>query len=245
MNKKYSFKDFTHQSFKDVTDLVPGTVIVGTCFYQENHPDSHIFPETMTGVTFLRCNLDNVFIPPGNIVGAIQGVESTQKRIKVQNDNDDWILDNKLSPVEPMNKKQRIVEGRSIDPKDIPAKHFKKEEMTKAEFEDYFITKSKKHQWFKGAPAIIESVTSETTAELQEQNLPDVRLFDAAPEIVGRKTKPWKSLKRVEQAVDGKFIPIWQEQLTTIFISVKGMVTCYKVRGEAWLYAGQEAEEVR
>jgi hypothetical protein len=46
-------------------DIPPGTIIVGACFSCET-PDSVIFPDKMRGVRFLRCNLDNVLIPPGN-----------------------------------------------------------------------------------------------------------------------------------------------------------------------------------
>ena len=250
-NEKYSFKDFTHQSFRDVTDLIPGMVIVGSCFYQENKPDSHIFPETMTGVTFLRCNLDNIFIPPGNTVGAIQGVESTQKRIKVQNDGYDWLLDEKHKPIEPYDKKALLkfpeqAAGRILDPKDLPAKHYREEEMTKAEFDDHFVNGKKKHQWFKAVPEILEATTTETTAELLKRNLADARLFDQEPQVDKEfQRNGGKYLVRVDQDVKGNFIPIFREDKRSTFVQVKGAVTRYKIRGEAYLYVGQESEEVR
>ncbi len=99
-NKKYncsdefSFKDFTGRSNLEVLGI-----IYGSCFSQEI-PDSRIFPDTMTGVTFIKCNLDNVFIPNGNTV-----IDCSQRRFKVQNDLNDWITDDKGVPTEPINAK--------------------------------------------------------------------------------------------------------------------------------------------
>ena len=62
----YSHKDFTGQCLIERTDL-NGQTITGSCFSHEV-PDTHIFPDDMTGVTFINCNLDNCFIPDGNIV---------------------------------------------------------------------------------------------------------------------------------------------------------------------------------
>ena len=62
----YSHKDFTGRNLHDAYDI-NGQIVTGSCFSQEQI-DSHIFPETMTGVTFINCNLDNCFIPAGNIV---------------------------------------------------------------------------------------------------------------------------------------------------------------------------------
>ena len=70
----------------------------------------------MTGVIFKGCNLDNVIVPLGNTI-----IDSCHRQIDVQNDWDDWILDDiTLQPMEPMNKAERIKAGLSIDPKDIP-----------------------------------------------------------------------------------------------------------------------------
>ena len=116
INEKYSYKDFMHKSFRDVSaQEFNGTVIVGSCFYQEGKPNTAIFPNGMVGVTFRNCNLDNVYIPAGNTVEG-----GTHKKIRVMNDLDDWILDKDLKPVEPINKEQRLEAGISIDPKDIP-----------------------------------------------------------------------------------------------------------------------------
>ena len=68
-NEKYSYKDFTGKKFLDIDPAeFSGTTIIGSCFYQEGTPDTEVFPE-IKDVEFLRCNLDNVFIPTENTVG--------------------------------------------------------------------------------------------------------------------------------------------------------------------------------
>lgn len=121
-NEKYSFKDFMGHSFKDKKPKeFNDTELIGSCFYQECVYDDpmvlkDIFPDGMKGVTFRRCNLDNVYIPAGNTVEP----DCTHKKIKIQNDLEDWILDTTLKPVEPMSKNDFIRLGISIAPKDIP-----------------------------------------------------------------------------------------------------------------------------
>jgi hypothetical protein len=133
-NEKYSFKDFTDQSFKDhkAADF-NNTTIVGSCFHQnvvgEEDVLHDIFPDGMTGVHFVRCNLDNVLIPPGNTMDTEGWDMCTNKRIKIQNDGFSWILDNDNKPVEPMDKEQLLNKGMSIDPEDIPAQKLSPEEV--------------------------------------------------------------------------------------------------------------------
>ena len=117
VNEKYSYKDFmdkdlTRESASDFNN----SEIIGSCFYQQIAPETQVFPSGITGVKFSKCNLDNVLIPPGN---TIEG--GCHRKIKVQNDLEDWFLDNSLKPVEPMSKKKFIELGISTDPKDIPA----------------------------------------------------------------------------------------------------------------------------
>lgn len=110
-NPEYSFKDFTGQKIS----IPDGSVVYGSCFSQEI-PDNHIFSEDMKGVTFVKCNLDNVFIPEGNTV-----THSTQRRFKVQNDLNDWEIDENNEPVRPIDF--HIYEKRGLEvPKveDIP-----------------------------------------------------------------------------------------------------------------------------
>lgn len=110
----YSFKDFTGHDLT-LEDIPSGTVIEGSCFSREQ-PDSLVFPNKMTGVTFIDCNLDNCFIPPGN---AIKG--GSQKRFESQNDNHDWELDLSNTPIRPVNYITFQKKNLPLpDPKDIP-----------------------------------------------------------------------------------------------------------------------------
>ena len=115
INEKYSYKDFTHKTF---TSTKPeewnDTEVVGSCFYNET-PKTNVFPDGIKGVKFVRCNLDNVVIPKDC---TMEG--GTNKLIKVQNDLNDWVLDENLDPVEPLNKARYVKLGISYDPADLP-----------------------------------------------------------------------------------------------------------------------------
>lgn len=132
INLKYSYKDFTHQNF---TEIDPSefndSEIVGSCFYQESPYDAdaqgnsprtslvNVFPLLMNDVTFLRCNLDNCKIPgePGrNTVGE----RSSNRKIRVMNDLEDWVLGNDHKPTEPIDRAKFERKGWSIDPADLP-----------------------------------------------------------------------------------------------------------------------------
>lgn len=87
--------------------------IVGACFSQEN-PDTHVFRESLTGVTFINCNLDNVYIPSGNTV-----IDCSQRRFKCQVDGYDWIVDENNNPVTPLALEYHISNGLNTDPSKI------------------------------------------------------------------------------------------------------------------------------
>ncbi len=116
LNEKYSYKDYMNKELSEekASDF-NDTEIIGSCFYQEGDPDQEIFPVGITGVNFIRCNLDNVKLPAGCTVFG-----GTNKKIKIQNDLSDWILDKDGNPTEPIDKKDREEAGISCDPKDIP-----------------------------------------------------------------------------------------------------------------------------
>ena len=68
VSDKFSFKDFTNKkllSFYEKEDFPPGLIIYRSQFYHEK-PDQVTFPYGMYGVTFIDCNLNNVFLPTGN-----------------------------------------------------------------------------------------------------------------------------------------------------------------------------------
>lgn len=130
INEKYSYKAFPYYgvSFKDrPASEFNNTTIRGTMFYQAWREGEEvvkdIFPDGMKGVVFERCNLDNVYIPDGNILRDDPPHFNTHLKIQMQNDREDWILDDDLKPVKPMDKEQRLKAGIiSIDPKNIPKK---------------------------------------------------------------------------------------------------------------------------
>jgi len=114
-NEKFSHKDFMH---KILTDTDPkdwdDTEVVGSCFYNET-PRTKVFPDGIKNVKFIGCNLDNIVIPETCTME-----KCTNKLIQVQSDLNDWILDEDLKPVEPLNKARYIKLGVSYDPKDLP-----------------------------------------------------------------------------------------------------------------------------
>lgn len=122
VNEKYSYKDFMDKSFKEAkASEFNNSTIVGTCFYQnwkEGDKDivKDIFPDDLVNVEFEKCNLDNVKIK----LGMTADDTNTKKKIQVQNDLEDWILDKDLKPVEPIEKNMFLELQISVDPKDIP-----------------------------------------------------------------------------------------------------------------------------
>lgn len=128
-HRKYSFEDFTNQKFFDMTDL-NGSVIVGSCFYQDPNsqdadPRVKVFPDDMRGVTFIECNLDNVYIPPGNTVDPL----CSCRRIKRQNDGESWILNEDLEPIEPLRKERLAAVGGNVVPRKISRRAMSKEQL--------------------------------------------------------------------------------------------------------------------
>ena len=121
MNKKYSYKDFTGLDFSKVdAKEFDNTEIIGTCFSQLE-PMTKIFPTGMTGVSFVKCNLDNVDIPAGNTMDAC-----CNRQWKEQNDLELWVVDVALQPVEPLSKEMYQDLNISLDPADIPNKKMDK-----------------------------------------------------------------------------------------------------------------------
>ncbi len=116
-DEEFSFKFFSNYSFALNEIDLSGKTIYSSVFSTEIL-DFEPFHKDMKDVTFVNCSLDNVVIPNGNTVIYNNGFY--QKRFKVQNDGEDWVIDKDNKPIEPMNKKLFLRLGFSIDPKDIP-----------------------------------------------------------------------------------------------------------------------------
>lgn len=137
-SEKYSFQDFTNQHLRTATDLYG--IIMGSCFYQvcsvdfAGDPLRHIFPGNMRGVTFVECNLDNVYVPSGNVM-----YSCSHRRIKRMNDGEYWFLDKNLKPTEPIHKKRLILLKENVDPDKIPVDRVSGTDLFKKRFEQMMI----------------------------------------------------------------------------------------------------------
>jgi hypothetical protein len=111
----YDNQDFTGWDLSDRNDM-NGLTITGSCFSSEI-PNAPVLPPDLKGVTFINCNLDNVYIPPGN-----KTIECSTRVFEVQADGEDWIIhpDTK-EPIEPVNKQTCIEQGKNTDPEAIVA----------------------------------------------------------------------------------------------------------------------------
>ena len=130
MNKKYSYKDFTGLDFSKVDVKEFDDEIIGTCFSQSS-PMTKIFPPGMTGVSFVKCNLDNVDVPAGNTQK-----DCCNRQWKEQNDLIPWIVSAiTLQPIEPLHKEWYERLGLSTNPADIPTEKMDKDIISKTEEE--------------------------------------------------------------------------------------------------------------
>ena len=73
VNDKYSYNDFSDQSFLDVDPAeFSNTLIRNSNFYRQNTSELSqwfkIFPDGAENVTFEGCNLDNIELPMGTIL---------------------------------------------------------------------------------------------------------------------------------------------------------------------------------
>lgn len=95
----------TRAQLKAATDL-QDCLVVNSCFASATLDDD-VFPAGMAEVTFFRCNLDNVVVPPKNTVIGLPEDPTresepdgcTMKRIGVGLDGMDWVLDEDGNPV--------------------------------------------------------------------------------------------------------------------------------------------------
>lgn len=182
---QFSQKDFTGWDWND-RERLDGETIEGSCFSQET-PDSHIFPEDMTGVTFIHCNLDNVFIPDGNTVK-----DCSQKRFLVQNDLRDWYIDADDKPVEVIGKKGWELQGYPTDKGSIPADFVRKETLLKLDYEREKETEEFQ-SWFLEAPAIVDTIVKKSSIIVTPDQFAEMQAsrnyypFDAQPKAERQK----------------------------------------------------------
>ena len=120
-DQPFTYDDrFSLQEFITRQLLIPiprGTTVYASTFEREI-PDTHVFSDTMNGVTFIECNLNNVFIPSGNIVKNFYRPQPI--RFKAQNDLRDWEVGAGTTPLRLLDAEYWWDLGFSTDPADIP-----------------------------------------------------------------------------------------------------------------------------
>ena len=134
---KHSFKDHTGRVLKlhsGASDF-NGNVIYASCFSQEI-PDSKVFPDDLENATFVKCNLDNVFIDSNWKNTKL--IQCTQRRFKIQKDARHWEVDQDLYPIKVMNEEGWKQRGLSVDPIDIPKQVYNTQIITKDEYDKTF-----------------------------------------------------------------------------------------------------------
>jgi len=112
--------DLTRSPEENIADLTAKDwqgLVKNSCFYVEGKAlpllPKDIDPAT---VVFDGCNLDNRIVPE-----KVEIVGGSHRNIWAQNDRADWVCDwDTDAPLEPVDVKGRLMEGRSIDPADIP-----------------------------------------------------------------------------------------------------------------------------
>lgn len=243
INEKYSFKDFTNKEFTAIDPAeFNNSEIKGSCFYQEAReidptPDKDIFPSGMIGVLFTRNNIDNCNIPPGNTVGE----RNCNRRIKIQNDWHDWVLDGAHKPIEPVSKKYFLKKGMSIDPTDIPAKATREESIFKCEWDKTFgLGQLPTDTWFREVPTILET-KSEIEKHWVEKEPWDTRKqgnnYAPFDEMPTESTITMATKKIYQRDVFGKIVlndrgrPTVIDRREVEVIKLVGRVTKYKISG--------------
>lgn len=108
------------------------SLVRNSCFYQEAPRDGTgrgwnangfrtIMPADVTGVEFLGCNLDNCRLPAGATMMEQDGVPTCSRRkLRVQNDRRDWLLDGAGEPTEPTGRREAREDGSNVDPAELP-----------------------------------------------------------------------------------------------------------------------------
>lgn len=132
-----SFKVFTNFNFSDSHHDFSGKTICGSSFTQEL-PDSEIFKKDTEKLRLVYCHVENVVIPEGTelINPDCGGVPCWTESFKVQNDLEDWKIDERGGPLEPVRKDEFQKLGISTDPADIPEEKLEEPITQKRKVED-------------------------------------------------------------------------------------------------------------
>ena len=242
INEKYSYKDFTDKTFLDVpVKEFNNTVIVGSCFSQQNEPNKKVFPRSLKDVVFRKCNLDNVYIPSGNKIE-----DGCYRRLITQNDLETWIVDKSNKPIKPVHNKDE----QNTDPEKIPDKCMRTEVIIKSEWNDnYGKGVIPEKSWFKEIPKIIKTETKEVFSTVNgDVYAPDVKKgkymhYDSIPIELGREKVTKKILRKDDNGkliLTAKFRPIIEGTKEVDVVKLKGQVTYYTVEGEQYKYRGEK-----
>ena len=203
VNEQFSYQDFTDIVLLDVDPKeLNDSEIIGSCFCQQcvlaDAPPIRVFPDGMTGVTFRRCNLDNVLVPDGNTVltkqaNGLQGC--SQQIIMPTNDGESWLWErdkadhDKLKPTKPMNYDERVRDEKSVSPDDIPSKR-EIEEIIPKDIWDAIYARDELplHTFFKAKPTVLEVLENGDRRVKGEAHLskpwPEVRLKSGSAEDI-------------------------------------------------------------
>lgn len=125
-DEEYSHRVFSNWNFIGLDIDLSSRTICDSSFAQEI-PNSVIFPDSYKYINFVHCDMKNVDVGLDNIL-----IECDNRKYQVQNDLEDWVIDEFGTPIEPLNKDLFIDLGLSIDPIDIPIEPMKESITNKA-----------------------------------------------------------------------------------------------------------------
>jgi len=161
VNLKYSFKDFTGQTFLDVDPKEFEGIIKGSCFEQD-FPFTKVFPEGIKA-RFIRNNLNNCFIELGMDISDYGEDKNCNHHHDVFPDLERWIIDKDGKPIEPLNKSSFELDGKNCDPTKIPEKWIREKVVTRKEYEARYAGEVPRDSFFAVKPEIASVEKRSTT----------------------------------------------------------------------------------
>ena len=216
INEKYSRQDFSNMKFTDVAaSEFNNTTIVGSNFYQEFFLDVDVFPNSVTGVTFENCNLDNVVIPDGCTL-----INCSNRRIQIQNDGRLWELGNNNKPVNCITQDYDD-SGNLINhsPNNIPAAYELERVVNEFQWLNEFGAGTPE-QWsyFVSTPEKLDTKTKFMTITLKKE-------FE-------------QQLQAIPHFKD--FVNKFAVVKSNGYITVEGNMDMYKIKGKAYRYKDKQ-----